>query len=191
MLKKKFTEEEDLKLCQLVEQNGARNWNIIAQSIPGRTGRQCRDRYQNYLCPGFFNGQWTKEEDELLHEKFLLMPYKWSKMMKYFPKRTASSIRNRWNYFVRKSNNEQKRFIESNCNMNYGIWRNQNYNNYFISNYYIPENFYYPIQNGVFNENLIMSNINSRQEVIEKAPFKNSCTQTSESSFEIEKCKDN
>lgn len=80
MIKKKFTKEEDLLICQLVKQHGACKWNEIAKSVPGKTGKQCRDRYQNYLHPEFFNGQWTKEGDALLYEKFNLMPYKWSKI---------------------------------------------------------------------------------------------------------------
>ena len=103
MIKRKFTKEEDSKICQLVKQYGAKKWDEIARHIPGRTGRQCRDRYQNYLHPGFFNGEWTNEEDELLYEKFNLMPNKWSKIVQFFPRRSANSLKNRWHYFVSRN----------------------------------------------------------------------------------------
>lgn len=103
MIKRKFTPEEDSKICELVDKYGPRNWELIAREIPGRNSRQCRDRYQNYLIPGFFNGQWTKEEDELLYIKINQMGHQWTKMMKFFPGRTANCIKNRWNYFVCKS----------------------------------------------------------------------------------------
>ena len=106
MIKRKFTPEEDSKICELVNKYGARNWELIAREIPGRNSRQCRDRYQNYLIPGFFNGQWTKEEDELLYKKINQMGHQWTKMMKFFPGRTANCIKNRWNYFVCKLNQQ-------------------------------------------------------------------------------------
>lgn len=100
MNKRKFTPEEDSKICELVKQLGPRNWDLIATEVPGRTGRQCRDRYQNYLIPGYFNGQWTQEEDARLYMKFIQFGNKWTLMKKFFPGRTANSIKNRWNYFV-------------------------------------------------------------------------------------------
>jgi hypothetical protein len=42
-----WTEEEQLRLEELVEQLGCRNWSAIAADMPGRTGKQCRDRYLN------------------------------------------------------------------------------------------------------------------------------------------------
>ena len=98
--RRKFTEEEDNLLKQLVEKLGMKKWEQIAQHVPGRTGRQCRDRYRNYLVPGYFNGQWTQEEDDLIKEKFLQLGPRWSTMTKYFSNRSANALKNRWNYFV-------------------------------------------------------------------------------------------
>ena len=74
--------------------------------VPGRTGRQCRDRYQNYLIPGFFNGQWSKEEDDLLMIKYHEFGSKWSKMAQFFNQRSANALKNRWNYFVSRHMND-------------------------------------------------------------------------------------
>lgn len=129
MIRRKFTQEEDAKLCQLVNQYGAKKWDQIAKMMPGRTGRQCRDRYRNYLIPGFFNGQWSQEEDELLHEKFNQMGRQWARMMQFFPGRSANSLKNRWNYFVCRLNQEKKNDETSNNNKNNGIVNNKNETN--------------------------------------------------------------
>ena len=102
--RKKFSSEEDKRLKELVELHGAKNWDKIAELMPGRTGRQCRDRYRNYLIPGFFNGQWSQEEDNLLREKFKEFGPQWAKMTPFFHGRSANSLKNRWNYFVCRTN---------------------------------------------------------------------------------------
>lgn len=98
--RRKFSEEEDNLLKQLVNKYGIKEWDKIAQKMPGRTGRQCRDRYTNYLVNGFFHGQWSKFEDELLLAKYMEFGPRWSKIKTFFNNRNANSIKNRWNYFV-------------------------------------------------------------------------------------------
>ena len=98
--RKKFSPDEDAKLKELVQKFGAKQWDQIALMMPGRTGRQCRDRYRNYLIPGYFNGQWSEEEDNILRKKFSEMGPQWAKMTKFFRGRSANSIKNRWNYFL-------------------------------------------------------------------------------------------
>lgn len=38
-------------------------WSLIADKIPGRIGKQCRERWSNHLDPSLMKGEWTKEED--------------------------------------------------------------------------------------------------------------------------------
>lgn len=38
-------------LIQLVEKYGLRKWSHIAQVLPGRIGKQCRERWHNHLRP--------------------------------------------------------------------------------------------------------------------------------------------
>ena len=104
--RRKFTEEEDRRLRELVQKKGAKKWNVIASYMPGRTGRQCRDRYHNYLVPGFFHGEWTASEDELLRQKYNELGPQWARITDFFQRRSANSIKNRWNYFV--SRNREK-----------------------------------------------------------------------------------
>ena len=46
-----WTEEEDRLVVELVEKHGAKKWSLIAQNLPGRIGKQCRERWHNHLNP--------------------------------------------------------------------------------------------------------------------------------------------
>lgn len=109
---KKFTPEEDEKLKKLVDEMGSQKWDLIAAEMPGRNGRQCRDRYKNYLIPGYFNGQWSKEEDLILRTKFKELGPQWSKIADFLKNRSSNCVKNRWNYFVSKHLDETNEIIE-------------------------------------------------------------------------------
>lgn len=57
-------------LVKKVNQLGTQNWVIIARYLPGRLGRQCRERWHNVLNPKIVRRNWTREEDEFILEKF-------------------------------------------------------------------------------------------------------------------------
>lgn len=95
-----FSKEEDEQIIKLVEQYGSNQWGIIASHINGRTPKQCRDRYSNYLAPGIFKCQWTNAEDELLIKLYQQVGPKWSILQKSFPGRSSGSVKNRWKYFL-------------------------------------------------------------------------------------------
>ena len=40
-----WTMEEDDHLMQLVRDHGPQSWSVIADKLPGRVGKQCRERY--------------------------------------------------------------------------------------------------------------------------------------------------
>lgn len=40
-----WTPEDDSKQIQLVQKYGVKKWSKIAREIPGRLGKQCRERY--------------------------------------------------------------------------------------------------------------------------------------------------
>lgn len=40
----KWTEKEDLLMTKLVQKYGTRHWTIIGTKLPGRNGKQCRER---------------------------------------------------------------------------------------------------------------------------------------------------
>lgn len=107
MHKVRFSREEDEQIKNLVQTFGSKNWSLIASFMNRRNAKQCRDRYFNYLIPGFFKGEWTKEEDELLVKLYNEFGPKWSLMQKRISNRSTNSIKNRWYYFlVKKYRNE-------------------------------------------------------------------------------------
>ncbi len=92
----KFTELEDMMLLELVKLNGARIWSRIAEKLGTKTGRQCRDRYNNYLNPCFSQNEWSNDEDSRLESLYEVHGPRWSMISRQFEDRSVSSVRNRW-----------------------------------------------------------------------------------------------
>lgn len=64
-IKGAWTEEEDELLRSLVAKYGPKRWSLIAQNLPGRIGKQCRERWYNHLDPSVKKEWWTPEEDRM------------------------------------------------------------------------------------------------------------------------------
>ena len=93
----KFTAQEDELLKELVQEEGPYKWNKIASKMPGRTAKQCRDRFQNYLNPALLNDKWTQKEDQLLFQKIQEYGKKWKFISQFFPTRSHNNVKNRYN----------------------------------------------------------------------------------------------
>lgn len=110
--KRTWTKSEDDTLLKLVYKDGPGNWSTVAESLPRRTAKQCRERWHNHLDPNIENIEWTKEEDERLMTSQKEYGNQWSKIRRLFPGRTDNSIRNRFNMMMRalarKSKKEDK-----------------------------------------------------------------------------------
>ena len=63
---------EDAELRRLVESQQGEHfkWSEIAKRLPGRVGKQCRERWTNHLDPKINKGAWSKEEDNILFDDF-------------------------------------------------------------------------------------------------------------------------
>jgi hypothetical protein len=66
----RFTAAEDAQLIELVEHHGSHAWSVVAEQMEGRNGRQCRERYYNYLRPDRANQPWTTEQLGLLQNLY-------------------------------------------------------------------------------------------------------------------------
>ena len=65
-IKGPWTREEDSLLVALVKRFGAKRWSVIASHVPGRKGKQCRERFKNHLDPSVKKTPWIDEEDKIL-----------------------------------------------------------------------------------------------------------------------------
>ncbi|EAY00874.1 Myb-like DNA-binding domain containing protein [Trichomonas vaginalis G3] len=92
----RFTEEDDQKLKQLVNEYGENNWDIIAKKMKGRNKRQCRDRWNRYLAPNVNHSEWTVEEEKLLMSLVPILSPRWREIAKHFSGRNDIQIKNRY-----------------------------------------------------------------------------------------------
>ncbi|OHS99762.1 hypothetical protein TRFO_33722 [Tritrichomonas foetus] len=115
--RRKFTEDEDNKPYEIISRMGARNWRSIAEQMPGRSGRQCRDRYSNYLMKHLRNDPWTPEEDALLLDKYAQFGSHWSEMVCFFQGRSSNSIKNRWYTNISHKFSKNQQNIQSSSNI--------------------------------------------------------------------------
>ena len=105
----KFTEEEDRMLSDLVKEFGSHAWKIVADQMPGKTARQVRERWHNYLAPGIDHSPFSKEDDILLLQKTKELGKKWAVIVSYFRGRTSVMLKNRYcTLMLRKSALEKK-----------------------------------------------------------------------------------
>jgi len=96
-----WTAQEDAKLLELMKKHG-QCWAIISSSLPGRTGKQVRDRYVNNLAPGIECGNWTSEEDEIIERLRAEKGNKWSFIASQLPGRSEAQVKNRYYSFILK-----------------------------------------------------------------------------------------
>jgi hypothetical protein len=96
LTRSKFTPEEDSHLLKVVRRYGCKDWNEVARHMPGRSGRQCRERWCNYINPDLERLPWTPDDDALLREKIDQFGTQWQSIMTFFPRRSRNEIKNRW-----------------------------------------------------------------------------------------------
>ena len=106
---KTWTKEEDNMLLNMVQ--GMRmpmKWSLVAQSMPDRTGKQCRERYVNHLNPRLKSSDWSPAEDATIFHLYNTSGSQWAKMSKMIPGRTDNGIKNRFHNLRRQLEREDE-----------------------------------------------------------------------------------
>ena len=105
LIKGAWSPDEDAKLKTLVMTPSVLKtwgWGRIADKIPGRTAKQCRERWRCNLDPTIDKSPWTPEEDAEILRYQKEMGNRWAAISTLLPGRTENAIKTRYRSIVRK-----------------------------------------------------------------------------------------
>ena len=96
-----FTAQEDAIILEYVSACPQEfcSWQVLADTkLPARTGKQIRDRWNNYLNPVLNHNAWSAEEDQRLWEAHAEYGRKWTVigLEKFHTTRSENQLKNRF-----------------------------------------------------------------------------------------------
>jgi len=101
-----WTVKEDEVILKYVYEKGQGDqhmmWGNLSETLNGRSGKSCRERWFNHLDPKIKRTEWSQEEQWVL---FILRNQnneKWSNISKKLMGRTDNAVKNYWNSRLKK-----------------------------------------------------------------------------------------
>lgn len=117
---KAWTKEEDSLLLSIVQSMRIpMKWSLVAQNLPERTGKQCRERYVNHLNPRLKVTDWSPTEDATIFHLYNTIGSHWAKMSKIIPGRTDNGIKNRFHNLRRQLEREDEHRLRLNASRDF------------------------------------------------------------------------
>ena len=98
-----WTDMEDAMLLDAYARRDGRGWSWMSSQVPGRKGKQLRERWFNHLDPTLVQGELLPEERVMLHELVRQWGRRWSLIA-----RTISAWRAANGHFGRRGDNQLK-----------------------------------------------------------------------------------
>ncbi|GBG34090.1 Transcription factor MYB98 [Hondaea fermentalgiana] len=109
-----WSNEEDVVLKRVLAQAGVQrlsngaivlngSWGDVATHLPGRSAKQCRERWRFNLCPDINKSEWSCEEDATLIENQLKVGNQWALIARQLDGRTENSVKIRFKSILRAS----------------------------------------------------------------------------------------
>ncbi|KAJ0401357.1 hypothetical protein ATCC90586_000964 [Pythium insidiosum] len=95
LVKGHWSYEEDSILERMVLQ-GCHSWSEVSANIPGRTAKQCRERWRNHLDPSINKAPFTPQEDMTIQQAYESLGNRWTQIAELLPGRTEDAVKVRW-----------------------------------------------------------------------------------------------
>mmetsp|Transcript_19825 Transcript_19825/g.34036 ORF Transcript_19825/g.34036 Transcript_19825/m.34036 type:complete len:436 (+) Transcript_19825:218-1525(+) len=99
-----WTKEEDEKLATIVENYGAKRWELLARTyMPHRNGMQLRSRWTYVINRKDSRRPFTSDEDLLILKEYQEHPGSWSYIARMLYNRTDQEVKHRFRKLQRKA----------------------------------------------------------------------------------------
>ena len=107
---------EDEVILKYVFYKGKSNdnmmWGNLQESLNGRSGKSCRERWFNHFDPKIKRTDWSQEEQWVLFILRNQQNEKWSLISKKLMGRTDNAVKNYWNSRLRKRIESMQRAVD-------------------------------------------------------------------------------